>query len=277
MKLSQWRHHACSQLDNEDASAEARWLAQHVLGISPTEQRIHDPQLSDAQHNRLERLLKRRCDGEPLAYILGQQPFYTLDLAVNRHTLIPRPDSECLLEAALACAEPITAPRIADLGTGSGALALAFAQMRPDAQMIASDRSIDALLVAQHNAKTHALHNVTFVLGDWLTPFANDALDLILSNPPYIAEDDPHMAALRHEPRSALVAANNGYADLYRLIDDAPRVLKAGGWLLLEHGSQQAATLRAYAGKHAHWQNISSKQDYGSRDRVTQMQYGIEY
>ncbi|UJF23934.1 peptide chain release factor N(5)-glutamine methyltransferase [Suttonella sp. R2A3] len=272
MTLNQWLIAACGKIDSDEAMVEARWLLAYVTGLNPTQQRIHDPELSTSQQQHLNQLLARRLNGEPLAYLVEHQPFYTLDLAVNQHTLIPRADSECLLETTLGCLKGCPTPLVADLGTGSGALALAVAQTRPDAQVIASDRSLEALRVANINAVRHQITNVAFILGDWLEPLADSAFDVIMSNPPYIADDDPHLTSLSYEPYSALVAAEQGYADLKHLIDHAARALKPGGWLLLEHGFEQAAKLRELAQNRALWQQISTVQDHGGRDRVTLMQ-----
>ena len=210
--------------------------------------------------------------GEPLAYLLGHQPFCGLDLKVSRATLIPRSDSEILVERALHHLRDLHAPTVIDLGTGSGALALAIATARPDAHVTATDQSAEALAIAQENAHAHRLTNLTFLQADWLAPFAADCADLILSNPPYISANDPHLAALTHEPPSALIAAADGYRDLYTIMQQAPRNLKPNGWLLMEHGWQQGEKLRARATSSGDWHNIATHQDYAGRDRITEMQ-----
>ena len=272
MHLSEWiaaRHH---DLGGDSPDYDARLFAEFVTGLSPTQQRIHDPRLDTDALNVLDALATRRRNGEPVAYILGHQPFYTLDLLVNQHTLIPRGDSECLVEAALARLPIAQQAIVADLGTGSGALALAIASERPQAQVLATDRSHDALLIAAANREHCAISNLTLIRADWLQPFAVNSLDLIISNPPYIAPDDAHLEALTHEPTTALIAENDGFADLYHLIAYAATYLKPNGWLLLEHGYQQAVTLHQYAASFSHWHNISTLQDYGNNDRVTLMQ-----
>ena len=205
-------------------------------------------------------------------YLLGHQPFYGLALKVSRATLIPRSDSEILVERALHHLRGLHAPTVIDLGTGSGALALAIATARPDARITATDQSAEALAIAQENARAHRLTNLTFLQADWLAPFAADCADLILSNPPYIAASDPHLAALTHEPPSALIAAADGYRDLYTIMQQAPRNLKPNGWLLMEHGWQQGEKLRARATSSGDWHNIATHQDYAGRDRITEMQ-----
>ena len=251
MHLHHWLAQAiAAHPDPEVAAIETRHLAAHITGLSPTAQRIHDPELEPAQIQALDALAARLHAGEPLAYLLGHQPFCGLALKVSRATLIPR----------------------SDLGTGSGALALAIATARPDARITATDQSAEALAIAQENAHAHRLTNLTFRQADWLAPFAADCADLILSNPPYIAASDPHLAALTHEPPSALIAAADGYRDLYTIMRQAPRNLKPNGWLLMEHGWQQGEKLRARATSRGDWHNIATHQDYAGRDRITEMQ-----
>ena len=273
MNLHTWlAHAAAAHPDRDVADLESRYLAAHITGLSPTAQRIHNPELTAAQQQALDALATRLHSGEPLAYLLGQQPFYGLDLKVSRATLIPRSDSEILVERALHHLRDLTAPVVFDLGTGSGALALAIAAARPDARITSTDQSAEALAIAAENARRHRLHNVTFRQADWLAPFAADSADLILSNPPYIAPDDPHLAALAHEPQSALVAAADGYRDLYTILAQAPRVLKTNGWLLMEHGWQQGETLRTRAAASGDWQHIATHRDYAGRERMSEMQ-----
>ena len=273
MKLSLWIHRrAAAHPDSEAALLETRHLAAFVTGLSLTQQRIHDPDLSADAVAALDALAARLHAGEPLAYLLGNQSFYGLDLAVSRATLIPRSDSEILVERALSHLRDLSAPTVIDLGTGSGALALAIAAARPDAQITATDQSAEALAIAADNARMHCLSNLRFLQADWLAPFAAASADLIVSNPPYIAPDDPHLAALAFEPQTALVAADDGYRDLFAIMAQAPRVLKGGGWLLMEHGWQQGATLRARADASGDWQHIATHCDYAGRERITEMQ-----
>jgi release factor glutamine methyltransferase len=189
-------------------------------------------------------LLCRLAAGEPLAYLTGQREFWSLPLRVNRATLIPRPETETLVAAALALPLPGDA-RVADWGTGSGAIALALKSERRRWQVTASDASAAALAVAVENARALALP-IQAVLSDWGGAFADATLDLLVSNPPYIAEGDPHLAAdgLRFEPQTALVAGRSGLADIERIVIEAWRVLARGGWLLLEHGYDQADSVR---------------------------------
>ena len=190
----------------------------------------------------------RLLQGEPLAYITGERGFYGLNLKVDARVLDPRPDTETLVDWALDVLSNTPSPQVADLGTGSGAIALALQHQRPDARVLAVDASADALAVAHANAQRLNLP-VCFALGSWLSPLANHSLPekwhLIVSNPPYIAEGDPHMAALHHEPRQALTSGPDGLDDIRHIVDNAPMHLRSGGWLLLEHGHDQAPAVQA--------------------------------
>ncbi len=191
--------------------------------------------------------LERRQTGEPIAYILGRREFWSLELEVTPDTLIPRPETERLVELALELLpqdRPIT---VVDLGTGSGAIALALAIERPRAHTIATDRSPAALIIAQRNAQRLKISNIEFRIGNWCEPLADECFDLIASNPPYIATTDPHwqQGTLRFEPSAALIASDNGLNDLRLIILQAPTHLNPGGWLLLEHGYDQGAAVLA--------------------------------
>lgn len=197
------------------------------------------------QIERFAALLARRQAGEPVAYLLGRQGFWNLDLGVSPATLIPRPDTERLVEVALELG-PQGRGRVLDLGTGSGAIALALASERPAWRVTGSDLVPAAVELAETNRRRLALDNVTFLQSDWFAAFtAADAFDLIVSNPPYIAEDDPHLVQgdLRFEPRSALTSGADGLDAIRQLVTHAPGHLAAGGWLLFEHGWQQAAAV----------------------------------
>jgi release factor glutamine methyltransferase len=190
-------------------------------------------------------LVARRLAGEPVAYLLGEKEFGGLNLHVDARVLVPRPDTEVLLEWALDTlpAPGGLAPRLLDLGTGSGAIALTLARRRPDANITGTDTSTDALAVAQANAQRLNL-TVRFVQGTWLAAVAGERFDVIASNPPYIAEGDPHLAALTHEPITALTAGTDGLDDIRTIVAQAPNALSPGGWLLLEHGHDQAGAVR---------------------------------
>lgn len=216
------------------------------------------------------RLLDRRASGEPVAYITGHRGFWSLDLEVTPATLIPRPETELLVELALQRLPDDGACSVADLGTGSGAIALAIAGERPRAQVTATDASTDALAVALRNAQHHAIGNVAFVQGDWLAPLAGRHFDLIVSNPPYIEADDPHLVQgdLRFEPASALASGLDGLDDIRRIVREAPACLHAEGWLLFEHGWNQGDASRALL-REAGYAEVFTACDLEQRDRVS--------
>lgn len=217
-----------------------------------------------------EALVERRAQGEPVAYLTGQRGFWRFDLAVTPATLIPRPETELLVELALARLPPDRALRIADLGTGSGAIALALAYERPRAQVFASDASPQALAVASGNARALGLANVSFREGDWFGPFADERFDLVVSNPPYIAAGDPHLheGDLRFEPATALSSGADGLDAIRRIAADAPLHLEGNGWLLLEHGWDQGAAVRALL-QGCGFIEVATERDLEGRDRVT--------
>jgi release factor glutamine methyltransferase len=202
----------------------------------------------------------RRRSGEPVAYILGSKEFYGLELTVNPAVLIPRPETELLVEIALQ-KRPST---VLDLGTGSGAIALALKKHLP-ARVTAVEASAASLAVAQRNAVKHGLE-VEFLHGQWFRPVAGRRFDLVLSNPPYVAEGDPHLEALRFEPRSALVSGADGLDAIREIVREAPAHLAAGGWLLLEHGSGQDEAVRALL---AGWNEVRTWPDLAGIPRVT--------
>ena len=228
---------------------DAQLLLLHVLGKSAAERAwlvAHDQDaLPFGAAARFAALCARRAEGEPLAYLVGRQEFFGLTLAVDARVLIPRPDTETLVNWALEPLQPPQPPaaRVLDLGTGSGAIALALQQARPDWQVSAIDASPDAVAVARSNALALGLQ-VPVTLSRWLDNLSGE-FELIVSNPPYVREGDPHLAALGHEPAQALTAGADGLDDLRRIIATAPGHLAGGGWLLLEHGWDQAAPVSA--------------------------------
>ena len=229
------------------ARLDAQLLLLHVLGRHSGDRAwllAHDTDpLDDEVWPRFSRMCARRVAGEPVAYLVGEKEVPGLSLQVDPRVLVPRPDTETLVEWALQCLQGRTAPTVLDLGTGSGAIALAIQHARPDAKVMAVDRSADALAVARANAQRLGLA-VRFAEADWLGGAETD-LDLVVSNPPYVAAEDPHLAALRHEPLGALVSGADGLDDIRRIVEAAPAHLRDRGWLLIEHGYDQAASVRA--------------------------------
>ena len=225
---------------------DAQLLLLHVLGRRGGERAwllAHDTDvLADPVWPAFARLCARRIAGEPVAYLVGEKEFHGLDLQVDQRVLVPRPDTEILVEWALQRLEGRTAPSVLDLGTGSGAIALAIQHVRQDARVTAVDASAEALAVASANAARLALP-VRFMESNWLAG-ADTGYDLIVSNPPYIASGDSHLPALRHEPIQALVSGADGLDDIRRIVQAAPAHLADGGWLMLEHGYDQAEAVR---------------------------------
>jgi release factor glutamine methyltransferase len=215
-----------------------------------------------------EALCTQRRDGVPVAYLLGRTEFYGLPLSITPHVLDPRDDTETLVDWALSLMPADAEQEAIDLGTGSGAIALALQHERPAAQVWAVDRSPEALTVAQRNAQALKLP-VRWQQGDWLSAVpAGQRFDLIVSNPPYIAANDPHMPALRHEPRQALVSGLDGLDDIRTLVDQAPGHLKPGGWLLLEHGHDQSNAVQDLL-RQAGFEEVQSRPDLAGIPRCT--------
>ena len=235
------------------------WLFAHASDTVPAEVAL-----------RFEALQERRRAGGPVAYLTGTQGFWTLELEVSPATLIPRPETELLVELALARIRVDAGARVADLGTGSGAIALAIAKERPRAAVVATDASSAALEVARRNAARNRIATVEFRDGDWLAPLAGEAFDLIASNPPYIAEGDPHLGEgdLRFEPPTALSSGTDGLDAIRRIVGDAPAHLAVGGWLLLEHGWNQGEAVRALL-QAAGFIDVETARDLEGRDRAS--------
>jgi release factor glutamine methyltransferase len=261
---------AAAALDgSESAALDAQLLLASVLG-KPRSWLYTWPEqpLAASTARDFEGLVRRRAAGEPVAYLVGTREFWSLPLRVSPAVLIPRPETETLVRAVLERL-PSGRQRVADLGTGSGAIALALARERPQWELHATDRSQQALQQAQDNVRALGLA-VRLHLGDWLEALPACRFDALVSNPPYLAGSDPHLQQgdLRFEPRSALVAADDGHSDLNRLAAAAPAHLEEGGWLLLEHGWQQGSAVRALLSAHG-FVAIDTRCDEGGRERVT--------
>jgi release factor glutamine methyltransferase len=252
---------------------DAQLLLGHVLGLTRARLRSHpETEVSGDEVPRFRGLLERRARGEPLAYLTGARDFWSLQLAVDPAVLIPRPESELLVERALAL-HGGEQGRVADLGTGSGALALALARERPRWRILATDVSPAALEVARANAVRLGLSSVEFRAGDWFTPLGAERFDLLLSNPPYVGADDPALRApaLCFEPRAALTPGTDALACLRLLARGAPAHLVRGGWLLLEHGVDQGAQVRGELVL-AGFTHVRSHRDLAGHERTTEGQ-----
>lgn len=255
---------------DEDARIDLRTLIEGITGVDAARQFAFPEQEIPAELcEQLREAIERRAEGAPVAYLLGYRDFWRHRFAVTPDTLIPRPETEQLVEWALESL-PDHPASILDLGTGSGAIALSLAAERPDCRVVAVDRSLPALRVAQRNQRSMGLKNVTLVQGDWASAFAPDQFDLIVSNPPYICVDDVHLGQgdLRFEPVSALAAGVGGLDDYRRLIPQAFQILKPGGQLLLEHGYDQAQPL-ADLMETAGFVDVSMRRDLGGQPRNT--------
>nr|WP_314580716.1 peptide chain release factor N(5)-glutamine methyltransferase [uncultured Pseudomonas sp.] len=217
-----------------------------------------------------EGYLKRRRTGEPVAYILGQQGFWNIDLEVATHTLIPRPETEMLVETALELVPGAIPHRLLDLGTGTGAIALSLAKDRPQWTVTAVDRVEEAVELAERNRQRLHLDNARVLQSHWFSAVEGQRFDVILSNPPYIASSDPHLVEgdVRFEPSSALVSGADGLDDLRLIVSQAPEHLEAGGWLLLEHGYDQGPAVRELLSLHG-FEQIQTRRDLGDHERIT--------
>ncbi|MBC52578.1 MAG: protein-(glutamine-N5) methyltransferase, release factor-specific [Gammaproteobacteria bacterium] len=277
--IRQALHEATATLAGSDsARLDAEVLLASVLGKARSYLFSRpEAELSDEQRRAFAALVARRAEGEPVAYLTGSRGFWTLDLAVGPAVLIPRPETELLVELALSLGVNISARHpdrplaLADLGTGSGAIALALASEQPQWLIHATDRSEQALQVARDNARRLQLGQVRFALGDWCTALPESVrFDMIISNPPYVAAGDPHLRQgdLRFEPRSALVADARGLADLAVLCQQSRSWLYDGGYLLLEHGHEQGEDVRSLL-IDAGFAEVRSERDLAGLERVT--------
>ncbi len=289
---------AALALAPDEARIEVQMLLQHILKVPRAYLLAHPEQVLDVtQAAAYGALLQRRLQSEPIAYILGEREFSGLSFKVTPATLIPRPDTELLVELALRRIPPPPQPSggttsqstkpasgqvagypkrrgckfsVLDLGTGSGAIALSVARARPDAEVTAVDASQDALEVAWENVQRLNIGNVRLLRSDWFSALASERFDLIVSNPPYIAAGDAHLMQgdLRFEPRAALASGADGLDDIRRIMAGAKEHLNAGGWLLLEHGYDQAGPVRSLLGKNGFGEVFSGK-DIAGIERVS--------
>lgn len=226
---------------------DARVLLQRALGVDAAHLIAHSEDLlTQAGAERFAQWVERRNSGEPVAYIVGEREFHSLAFKVTPAVLIPRPETELLVELALERIDPDRPARVLDLGTGSGAVAIAIAKHRPESDVTATELWMAALAIARDNAERLEARNVRFIHGDWYEGLERETFDLIVSNPPYVAAEDSHLEQgdLRFEPHEALVGGADGLDCIRRIVDGAPRHLHAGGWLLFEHGYDQAAACR---------------------------------
>ncbi|MCF8158675.1 MAG: peptide chain release factor N(5)-glutamine methyltransferase [Burkholderiaceae bacterium] len=258
-------------LDHAEANLEANLLLKHVLHVNRAWVITHDRDVLNAdQQAEFQLLLKRRLDGEPIAYIVGFREFYGLQLKVSPVTLIPRPDTETLVDAALEKIPLDKVYHILDLGTGTGAVALAIAKHRNNCEVTAVDQSSDALSVTLENAQSLKLNNLRLIESNWFSELQGERFDLIVSNPPYIAQDDEHLKQgdLRFEPISALASGVDGLDDIRKIVQDAPDYLKTNGWLMLEHGFDQAEAVAALLSARG-FNQIDHAKDIAGTLRVT--------
>lgn len=250
------------RLDAELLLARALDVPRSYLFAHPED--CMDPAAAD----RLFDAIGRRLSGMPMAYITGEKEFWSMSLIVSPETLVPRAETEVLVEQALMRIPRRAELQVLDLGTGTGAIALAIARERPACQLVATDVSAGAIAVARENARQLGIPNVRFLAGDWIEPVAGMQFDLIVSNPPYVASGDPHLAKLRHEPRAALAAGEDGLDAIRRIAGDAPAVLRPDGVLLLEHGADQADAVAAILAA-AGWSAVTNVRDLAGLPRVT--------
>ncbi len=268
---------AIATLSNSStARLDVEVLLTHVLKVDRAYLRTYpEKKLTTAQQNVFTKLLKRRAHGEPIAYIVGHQEFWSLDFLVNEFVLIPRPETELLVETALDKIKKENA-KVLELGTGSGAVSLALGSEKPQWHIIATDFSKEALMVAKENTKRLNIKNVNFVLSDWFNEIPQQQFDAIISNPPYVAENDPHLEKgdVRFEPRVALVSGQEGLEAIRLIVYQAKNYLKPGGCLMVEHGYDQARAVREIL-EHHHYAYIALQYDLAGHPRVTVATYSV--
>ena len=259
------------QATSESPRLDAEILFKYMSGFNDSRLITESDQVPEPNLlTQVETLIAARCSGVPVAYLTGSREFYSLPFKVNSHVLIPRPDTECLVEAAIEHIKAQSAQSVLDMGTGSGAIALALAYYLPGLEVTATDRDEQALSVARENAVQLNLHTVRFIRSDWFQGLGATRFDVIVSNPPYIDPEDAHLQQgdVRFEPRSALVAEDHGLADLREIIGGALKHLNPGGHLLLEHGYNQAHTVTEMLLENG-FEAVRTRQDFGRNDRLS--------
>ncbi len=260
---------ASTEHDRESAELESRLLASHVTGRSRASLfAFPEAELTAEQSDTLQQLLQRRCQGEPLAYITGQREFWSLPLSLAAGALIPRPDTELLVDLALQHLPGLPPGDIFEPGTGSGAIALALAQEITDRPIVAIERHSAALQVAHDNIRQFGQGRVQLIQANWLDCIATESAAMIVSNPPYLASDDPHLPTLQYEPHTALVSGTSGLEDIELIIEASCRVGKPGCLLLLEHGNEQGSSVRSLL-ENYNFEQIQTCRDLSGHERVS--------
>ena len=270
MNISQLLQRRVELTDSDSALLDTELLLSRALDVGRTYLKTWpDREPTSAQIKHFSVLFQRRLSGEPIAYILGYQGFWSLDLKVSEHTLIPRPDTELLVETALELPLPQQSS-VLDLGTGTGAIALALARERNDWKITALDFQPQAVALAEENRIAHKLNNVQILQSNWFSGLSAIQFDLIVSNPPYIKQNDRHLSQgdVRFEPASALVSGVTGLDDLILVVSQSVTFLKPSGWLMVEHGHDQGDEVRVLFNE-AGFADIETRQDYNQIDRIT--------
>lgn len=262
---------AVARLDqvSESPRLDAELLLARALDVPRSYLFAHPEDTLDAAAlERFVGVIDRRADGVPLAYITGEKEFWSMTFFVNPDTLVPRPETEILVDQALTRIPRRASLKILDLGTGSGAIALALARERPLCEITATDASAAALVTAQENARQNNLPNIEFRQGSWLDPVAGMKFDMVVSNPPYVPEADPDLENLRHEPRSALASGSDGLDAIRHIAAHAPDVMNDGGTLLIEHGDRQQNAVAEILRREG-WSDVAIARDLAGQPRVT--------
>ncbi len=271
MKVKDAIQFVISSIESDEAEVDARYLLSFVLNKNFTWLKTWpDKILANVQIETLTRLIERRKKGEPIAYITGMKDFWTLSLKTNPSTLIPRPETELLVESALGFLENKDDAKILDLGTGTGAIGLAIASEKPNSQIVASDFHIGAVELAKKNAQLNNIDNIEILLSNWFSNITAREFDLIVSNPPYVEADDPHLQQgdLVFEPDTALIALDNGLSDIKIIVAQSKQFLLDGGALMIEHGFEQGKDVRDIYLKNG-FRDVKTIKDWSSLDRIT--------